>query len=110
MLRRFFVLFLSLLGFRAFSQSGDTAIVSSLFQSYLFPAAFGILGFYDVGRIWYKNENGLDPSAPGERSSLWHDGAGGGIWFTPFNLTVLSLEAAHSPEGTLGYIRVGFQF
>lgn len=80
------------------------------FQSYLFPAHFGILGFYDVGRVWYKEEDGIDPTSGSGKSSTWHKGFGGGIWLTPFNLTVLSTEVGHSVEGTLLYIRLGFLF
>ena len=80
------------------------------FKSYLFPASLGLLGFYDVGRIWYKNENDVDPTSRDGVSDVWYRGAGGGVWFTPFNLTVLSVEAAHSSEGMLGYIRLGFLF
>jgi hemolysin activation/secretion protein len=78
-------------------------------RTYLFPASLGILGFHDIGRVWYKDETGIDPSAGGE-STTWHRGFGGGIWFTPFNLSVLSLEVAHSNESTLGYVRLGFLF
>jgi hypothetical protein len=79
-------------------------------QSYLFPAHVGILGFYDVGRVWYKNEDGIDPTASSGKSNVWHKGFGGGIWFTPFNLTTLSTEVGHSNEGTLAYVRLGFMF
>lgn len=105
-------------GFRKTRFYGDSKVYGNLetrirlasFRSYLFPATFGVLGFYDVGRIWYKNDDGVDPSASEGNSTRWHQGFGGGVWFTPFNLTVLSLEAAHSPEGTLGYVRLGFLF
>lgn len=108
----------ALRGFRKTRFYGDSKVYANFevrlhllnFRSYLFPASFGILGFHDVGRIWYKNDNGVDPSAGGGVSRVWHRGWGGGIWFTPFNLAVLSLEAAHSPEGTLGYLRLGFLF
>ncbi len=81
------------------------------FQSYLFPAHLGILAFYDVGRVWYKDPaTNDDPTANDGRSNVWHQGFGGGIWFTPFNLTVLSTEAAHSKEGTVFYVRLGFLF
>jgi hypothetical protein len=79
-------------------------------QSYLFPAHLGILGFYDIGRVWYKNEAGIDPSAPSGKSSVWHKGFGGGFWFTPFNLATVSTEVGHSVEGTLAYVRLGFMF
>lgn len=105
-------------GFRKTRFHGDARLFVNVearvrllnFRSYLFPASFGILGFHDVGRIWYKNEDGVDPSASDGRSNVWHKGWGGGLWFTPFNLTVLSVEAAHSREGTLGYVRLGFLF
>jgi hypothetical protein len=79
-------------------------------RSYLFPAAIGIHGFYDLGRVWYKNSDGIDPSARSGKSTRWHKGFGGGFWFTPFNLTVVSTEVARSEEGYMGYIRLGFLF
>jgi outer membrane protein assembly factor BamA len=108
----------ALRGYRKTRFYGDSKAYGNLevrlrlmdFRSYLFPASFGILGFYDVGRVWYKDSSGVDPSAPGGKSALWHQGVGGGLWFTPFNLTVLSVEAGHSREGTLGYVRLGFLF
>jgi hypothetical protein len=80
------------------------------FRSYLFPASLGINAFYDVGRVWYKDANGNDPSVVAGVSTVWHRGFGGGIWFTPFNLTVLSTEVGHAAEGTLVYVRLGFLF
>jgi len=79
-------------------------------HSYLFPAHLGILGFYDVGRVWYKDDSGVDPSSPTGKSDQWHKGFGGGFWFTPFNLALVSTEVGHSVEGTLFYIRLGFLF
>ena len=79
-------------------------------QSYLFPAHVGLLGFYDIGRVWYSDDNGVDPSATDGSSSRWHKGFGGGLWFTPFNLAVVSTEVGHSVEGTLFYARLGFLF
>ena len=108
----------ALRGFRKTRFYGDSQLYANFelrlqllsFRSYLFPASMGVLGFYDVGRIWYKDEFGVDPSAPDGRSEVWHKGWGGGLWFTPFNLTVLSAELGHSREGTLGYVRLGFFF
>jgi hypothetical protein len=105
-------------GFRKTRFYGDRKFYTNLemrikllsIRTYLFPASLGILGFHDFGRVWYKDENGLDPTAPSGKSNAWHKGWGGGIWFTPFNLTVLSVEAGHSDEGTLAYIRLGFMF
>src|SRR5690606_31569519 len=104
-------------GYRKTRFYGDSKLYGNLearlrlttFRSYLFPASIGLLGFYDTGRVWYKDENGQDPSANG-KSTRWHNGWGGGIWFTPFNMAVLSVEAGHSTEGTLGYVRLGYLF
>jgi hemolysin activation/secretion protein len=79
-------------------------------RSYLFPASVGVLAFHDLGRVWYKDETGKDPSVPGGKSYRWHKGFGGGLWFTPFNATVASIEVGRSREGTVGYIRLGFLF
>jgi hypothetical protein len=80
------------------------------FRSYLFPASLGILGFHDLGRVWYKDDSGNDPSSADGTSNQWHKGWGGGVWFTPFNMAVLSVEAGASREGALAYVRLGFLF
>jgi hypothetical protein len=105
-------------GFRKTRFYGDQKFYTNLemrvklfrIRTYVFPASLGILAFHDLGRVWYENTEGLDPTAPNGKSNVWHKGWGGGVWFTPFNLTVLSLEAGHSDEGTLGYVRLGFLF
>jgi len=79
-------------------------------KSYFMPASLGINGFYDVGRVWYEDTSGVDPTSVTGKSKAWHQGFGGGIWLTPFNMAVISVEAAHSVEGTLGYFRLGFLF
>ena len=79
-------------------------------RTYPFPASMGVLGFHDFGRVWFKDENGIDPTAPSGKSNAWHKSWGGGLWFTPFNMAVLSVEMGHSVEGTLGYIRLGYMF
>jgi hypothetical protein len=104
-------------GFRKTRFYGDSKLYTNFeiriklanIRSYLFPASFGILGFHDGGRVWYSDGLG-DPSAADGKSTKWHTSVGGGIWFTPFNFAVLSVEAGHSEEGTLGYVRLGFMF
>lgn len=95
-------------GFRKTRFYGDKKFYTNLemrikllsLRTYLFPASLGILGFHDLGRVWYDQE----------QSDKWHRGWGGGLWFTPFNMTVVSVEMANSKEGTLGYVRLGFLF
>lgn len=97
-------------GDKRFYTNSEVRIRIASFRSYLFPAHFGINAFYDAGRVWYQDEFGNDPSAENGKSSTWHNGVGGGLWFTPFNLTVLSTEFAHGEEGNMFYIRLGFLF
>jgi hypothetical protein len=105
-------------GFRKTRFYGDQKMYSNFevrlrlanFRSYLFPASFGVLAFHDLGRVWYKDSSGVDPTSPSGKSNAWHKSIGGGLWFTPFNLTVLSTEIGHSKEGNLFYVRLGFLF
>lgn len=105
-------------GFRKTRFYGDSRLVFNNevrmklgdIRSYFLPAGIGINGFYDVGRVWYKDASGIDPTSATGKSNVWHQGFGGGIWLTPFNMAVISIEAAHSVEGTLGYFRLGFLF
>lgn len=62
--------------------------------SYILPGQLGITGFYDIGRVWIS----------GEHSNLWHQGTGGGIFFSPASLTVIQILAGHSNEGWYPYI------
>lgn len=57
-------------------------------KSYLFPGPLGVTGFYDVGRVWYAGDN----------SRLWHSAYGGGIFFIPFNLFVMSATIGFSAQ------------
>lgn len=105
-------------GFRKTRFYGDSRFYTNMevrlrlarLHTYLFPVSLGILGFHDLGRVWYKDAEGKDPTAPSGRSDVWHTSWGGGIWLTPFNLTVLSAEVGHSEEGNLFYLRLGFLF
>lgn len=98
----------NLRGYRNFRFSGNGMVYNNTelriklfeFRSYLFPANVGLLVFNDVGRIWYKGEN----------SGKWHDGYGGGLFFTPVNMFVLTATVGRSEEGVLPYITFGFRF
>lgn len=66
-------------------------------KSALFPGTLGLVGFNDVGRVWLK----------GETSHKWHDAYGGGLYFIPFKLVIISATVAFSDEETLLNISVG---
>jgi hypothetical protein len=66
---------------------------------YILPGQLGLSGFYDAGRVWVD----------GEDSNKWHQGVGGGLYFSPASLTVLQVLAGHSEEGWYPYISLNFR-
>lgn len=98
----------NLRGFRATRFYGDAAVYQntdiryrlSKFSSYLLAGSFGILAFHDVGRVFYQNEN----------SKLWHQGYGGGIWVSPFNLATLTVSYAASRDDAMFQFGLNYLF
>mgnify|MGYP003476905544 FL=1 len=58
-------------------------------RNYFYNGKIGLVGFYDIGRVWM----------PGEKSSLWHAGYGTGLVLIPFNKVTLTAMYALSKEG-----------
>ena len=98
----------NLLGFRQYRYAGKHMMYNNLevrlkvasIASYLVPGQFGLVGFYDVGRVWEKDV----------LSKEWHTGAGGGVYFWPAQLLMLQLVAGKSVEGWYPYFTMGFRF
>jgi hemolysin activation/secretion protein len=67
--------------------------------SYILPGELGLSGFYDAGRVWIKDEH----------SDQWHQGVGGGLYFSPASLTIIQVLAGHSTEGWYPYISLNFR-
>jgi hypothetical protein len=53
------------------------------------PGKIGLIGFFDAGRVWVKNE----------RSDTIHQSLGGGIYLAPFNRFFIRAIAGFSKEG-----------
>jgi hypothetical protein len=70
------------------------------FDSYLLPGSLGLIGFFDVGRVWYDNEN----------SKTLHTAYGGGIYLSPINRLILTLTYGVSKEDRIPNFGVGFRF
>lgn len=70
------------------------------FKTSLFPGQFGINAFVDVGRVWIDNE----------KSVVWHNDYGIGIWVTPMDLAVLSAYYSFSKEENMFKLVIGFLF
>jgi outer membrane protein assembly factor BamA len=98
----------NLLGFRQYRFAGDHMVYNNLefrmklanFASYILPGQLGLTGFYDVGRVWQK----------GESSDTWHQGVGGGLYFSPVQMALIQVLAGYSNEGWYPYIIMGFRF
>ena len=83
----------TLRGLLSHRYSGRSSFVNNIegraklfdFQNYLLGGEFGVLGFFDHGRVWTDGEN----------SRRWHYGAGGGVWLSLFDMAMI--------RGSLGF-------
>lgn len=98
----------NLLGYRQFRFSGQHSFYNNLelraklgdFISYVLPGQVGLIGFYDVGRVWATNE----------KSTVWHHGAGGGMYFAPASLAIFRFVMGKSDEGWYPYVSMSFRY
>lgn len=98
----------TLLGYRKFRFAGMASLYNNFemrvtladFANALFRGKFGILGFYDIGRVWNT----------GESSSKWHNGAGGGLFVAPAYALVIRFDIGYTPEGVYPSFGFGFRF
>jgi len=95
-------------GFRKNRFTGTSTIYGSLefriklfdSKSYILPGQVGLLVFNDIGRVWYV----------GEVSRKWHYDAGGGVYYNPFNLVIMSATVAYSKEEHVFNFSLGTKF
>jgi outer membrane protein assembly factor BamA len=95
-------------GFRKNRFSGSTLAYGSMelrvklfkSESYILPGDVGVLGFYDIGRVWQR----------GESSGKWHNSYGGGLYYAPFNLLLVSATYGISDEDQLFNFSLGTKF
>ena len=83
-----------------FYQNLDVRLELLNFASYLGYGRLGLLGFVDNGRVW----------TDGERSDVWHQGYGGGLWAYVFEAATLVGTVGLSQEGRTLTIELGFLF
>lgn len=69
-------------------------------QSYLLPGDVGLVSFFDIGRIWQKNES----------SKKWHNSYGGGLYYIPYGLVMISATIGISEEDQLFNFSLGTRF
>lgn len=98
----------NLLGYRQYRFAGQHSFYNNLelrikladVASYIAPGQFGITGFWDIGRVWQKNDN----------SGKWHNGTGGGIYFAPASMFAFNFVMGYSGEGWYPYFTMGLRF
>lgn len=98
----------NLLGYRQYRFAGKHMLYNNMemrikltdFASYLFPGQFGLLGFYDIGRVWEQDD----------QSGKWHNGFGGGVYVAPVQMAVIRFTLGFSNEGALPYLSLNFRF
>jgi hypothetical protein len=69
-------------------------------KSYLFPGDVGVMSFYDLGRVWQQ----------GESSRKWHGSYGGGFYFIPYGIAMMSFTVGISPEDKMFNFSLGTKF
>ncbi len=65
-------------------------------KTHLVNGKAGLIGFYDAGRVWMKND----------MSTSWHTGYGAGFMIAPFNKFMASIIYGRSVEGDQIHVRV----
>ncbi|MGZ8558945.1 MAG: BamA/TamA family outer membrane protein [Chitinophagaceae bacterium] len=98
----------NLYGYRQYRFAGRHSVYNNLelrikladIASYIVPGQFGITGFWDIGRVWEKNDS----------SGKWHNGTGAGIYFAPASVIAVSFVMGYSEEGWYPYFTLGLRF
>jgi Omp85 superfamily domain/Calcineurin-like phosphoesterase len=98
----------NLLGYRQYRFAGEHVLYNNFelriklanLASYVLPGQLGLVGFYDVGKVWQKGYN----------DAAWHQGVGGGLYFAPAQMLVIRVLAGYSAEGWYPYFTLGFRF
>jgi hypothetical protein len=98
----------NLRGYRRSRFSGETSLYQNTelrlkfrtMSGYFLRGNWGLLGFFDNGRVWMPNES----------SDQWHIGYGGGLWFLPYNKMALTATYGVSKEDKFLTVKAGFLF
>ena len=98
----------NLRGYRSSRFSGDKSFYQNIeirykvanFKNYAFTGHIGLVGFWDLGRVWLQ----------GEDSDKWHNGYGLGGWISPFEAAVLILTYNWSVEDQMVAFYLNFLF
>ncbi len=87
-------------GESALAFSGDLRYSFNKFKTGLLPLQIGIFGGYDIGRVWYDDED----------SDTWHDSVGGGLWINAVDTIGGQLGLFNSDDGLRFTFGFGLDF
>ncbi len=98
----------NLMGYRQYRFAGQYSLYNNFevrikllnINGYLLPGELGMIGLYDIGRVWEKDDT----------SHKWHNGTGGGFYFAPVRVAIIRFIASYSVEGWYPYVSLGFRF
>ena len=76
-------------GDRTLAFTNDLRYSFNKFRTGLLPLQLGIYGGYDIGRVWYDDED----------SDIWHDSYGGGFWINAVDAISGQLGLFYSDDG-----------
>jgi hemolysin activation/secretion protein len=86
-------------GKSTFYNSNELRFINDV-KSYLYNGKFGLVAFFDNGRVWM----------PSEKSNTLHTGYGGGILVSPFNKIAADITYSISEEIRLIQLRILMPF
>ena len=72
------------------------------YSTYVALGEVGILGFFDNGRVWTEAME-----SPGK---VWHQGYGGGVWISMFDIFVINASMGFSEEDNIFDLKLGFLY
>lgn len=81
---------------------GSLSLLIKLFESksYILPGSVGLIAYDDVARVWARDQS----------SNKWHNSIGGGLYYSPFNMVLLSATLGVSEEEALFNFSIGTKF
>jgi Omp85 superfamily domain/Calcineurin-like phosphoesterase len=99
----------NLQGYNQFRFGGEHMLYNNLevrlkvanVASYILPGQLGLVGFYDVGKVWQQGRN---------QNNRWHQGMGGGFYFAPAQMFVFQFVMGGSHEGWLPYFTARMRY
>lgn len=89
-------------GRSSFYQNAELRAKLFNFNLTLAQGEVGGLAFLDNGRVWWDDDS--------DDADVWHQGYGGGLWFSAFDVFVASANLGFSEEGRSFRFGAGFLF